>query len=299
MQVALLISGYVGFAIIINALLIKLSWGWFVAVAFSLRKEQSPSRRLLQMIFTVITLFNVMFWLTNNGILSDRKENLDGMKLLIADGLVIGGLFAVMLYARASQLRRVAQKSAADFLLMQEKLALEQKLIEQMQAQAQTDYLTGVFNRRHFVELAERELERARRRRRPFTLLMIDIDHFKTINDTRGHATGDMALQAVARVIRETLRSIDIFGRLGGEEFAAVLVEISEAEATEVARRICAAVSAAEIAVSEGPPVRLTVSIGLTYLSGREVAFDCVLNEADRAMYAAKQAGRNQIMVKG
>lgn len=284
-------------AIIINALVIKLSWAYFVVIAFTLRKEQSPSRRLLQVFFIVITAINVMFWLTNNGILSDKKENLDGMKLLIADGLVIGGLFAVMLHGRGRQLRQDAQKSMLGFLLIQEKLELERKLKAQIETQARTDDLTGIFNRRHFVELAERELERARRYHRPFALLMIDIDHFKTINDTRGHSTGDVALQGVSRVIAATLRGSDIFGRLGGEEFAVALVETGEAEAIAVANRICRAVSDAEIAAPNGPPVRLTVSIGLTQLLGRKIGFDGILNEADQAMYAAKRAGRNRVMV--
>lgn len=296
-ELAAVVLGHGNAAIIINALVIKLSWVYFVVLAFTLRKEQSPSRRVLQAFFIVITATNVMFWLTNNGILSDNKENLDGMKLLIADGLVIGGLFAAMLHTRGTQLRRDAQKSMLGFLLIQEKLALEQKLKEQIEAQARTDDLTGVFNRRHFVELAERELERARRYNRPFTLLMIDIDHFKSINDTRGHSTGDVALQGVARVIGETLRGSDIFGRLGGEEFAVALVETGKAEAAEVARRICAAVAEAEIAAPKGGPVRLTVSIGMTQLDGRDIGFDAVLNEADQAMYAAKQAGRNRVIV--
>ncbi len=297
LELAAVALGYGNTAIIINALVIKLSWAYFVVIAFTLRKEQAPSRRLLQLFFIAIAATNVMFWLTNNGVLTDKKENLDGLKLLIVDGLVIGGLFAVMLHGRGSQLRRDAQESMLGFLLIQEKLVLEQKLKEQIEAQARTDDLTGVFNRRHFVELAERELERARRYHRPFTLLMIDIDHFKTINDTRGHSTGDVALQGVARVIGETLRSTDIFGRLGGEEFAVALVETGKAEAAEVARRICAAVAETEIAAPKGGPVRLTVSIGMTQLDGRSIGFDGVLNEADQAMYSAKQSGRNRVMI--
>jgi len=168
-----------------------------------------------------------------------------------------------------------------------------------VEAQARTDDLTRVCNRRYFVELADRELARARRHRRPFTLLMIDIDHFKAINDTWGHRTGDMALRQVARVIGETLRAADLFGRLGGEEFAAVLVETEEAEAIEVAHRICATVAAARIAAPNGTPIPVTVSIGLTQLRGRDIAFDNALNEADQAMYAAKQTGRNRVMVNG
>ncbi len=295
--VLLLLFGRADLAVVVAATVIKVSWFLFVAIAFSLRREQSPSRRVLQAFFIVITAFNVLFWLSNHGILSDAKENLDGMKLLVADGLVIGTLFAAILHARGRQLRADAQKAMVDVLVIREKLALERDLKAQIEARARTDYLTGVFNRRHFVELAERELERAQRYRRPFTLLMIDVDHFKALNDTHGHATGDAALQAISRAIGDALRDVDILGRLGGEEFAVVLVETDEDDALAIARRICAAVSEAEIATPTGGTARLTVSIGLAQRHDRATHFDAILNAADRAMYAAKQSGRNQVAV--
>lgn len=298
-QIALVLFGRADLAVVLNALVIKASWFLFVAVSFTLRKDQSPRRRTLQAFFIALTAINVMFWLSNNGVLTDNKENLDGMKLLVADGLVIGALFAAMLHARGRQLRHDAQKARVEFLVIQEKLALEKSLKARMEAQARTDYLTGVFNRRHFVELAERELERARRFHRPFALLMIDVDHFKRLNDTRGHGAGDVALQALARVIGENLRRNDILGRLGGEEFAVVLVEADEPEAIEIARRVCRAVAAAEIAAPSGEAIRLTVSIGLAQRHARSTDFDALLNAADQAMYAAKQTGRNQVAVYG
>lgn len=299
LELGLLALGRADLADALNALVIKLSWVLFVAIAFTLGREQSPSRRVLRTFFVIIAGFNVMFWLANHGILSDNRENLDGIKLLVADGLVIGGLFAVILHARGRQVRNEAQKAKVDFLVIREKLALERELKEQIEAQARTDYLTGVFNRRHFVELAERELERAQRYGRPFTLLMIDIDHFKALNDTHGHGTGDAALQTLARVIGETLRGVDIFGRLGGEEFAAVLVETGESEAAEIANRICKAVAETEIAAPAGGAVRLTVSIGVAQPHGRATDFDAILNAADQAMYAAKQGGRNRVALNG
>lgn len=298
-QLALLAFGRADLAIVLNALVIRGSWALFVAIAFCLRREQSPSRRVLQGFFIVIAAINAMFWLSNAGVLAGAKENLDGMKLLVADGLAIGCLFAVMLHARGRQLRRDAQRARVDFLVIQEKLALERSLKAQIEAQARTDYLTGVFNRRHFVERAACELERARRFHRPFALLMIDVDHFKRLNDTCGHSTGDAALQTLARVIDANLRSNDIVGRLGGEEFAVALVEAGEAEAIEIARRICRAVAAAEIATPSGEPIRLTVSIGLAQRPARPTDFEALLNAADQAMYAAKQAGRNQVAVYG
>jgi diguanylate cyclase (GGDEF)-like protein len=154
-----------------------------------------------------------------------------------------------------------------------------------------------LFNRRHFFELAQRELDRSIRYRQPFTLLMIDIDHFKQINDTWGHGFGDEVLRAIGWVLRDTLRSVDIFGRTGGEEFAAVIVESSEAEAAEIAHRVRAAVEANPLTAPDGTTIQATVSIGITHLRGRMVGFDRVMNEADQAMYAAKKTGRNRVMV--
>jgi diguanylate cyclase (GGDEF)-like protein len=219
------------------------------------------------------------------------------MRILIFDGLIIGGLFAIMLHTRARQLKRDAQQTMLDLLRTQKKFELEQKLKEQAEAQARTDYLTGLFNRRHFVELAERELERSSRYRRPFTMLLIDIDHFKAINDNWGHSFGDAVLQEVSRLMSGALRSVDIFGRIGGEEFAAVIVESEGREAIEVAQRICVTVADALIVSTDGGGFHVTVSIGLAQLDGRNINFDTVLNEADQAMYQAKTTGRNRVEV--
>jgi len=203
----------------------------------------------------------------------------------------------VILHTRARQTLREAQQSAVDLLLVQKKFEIEQKLKEHAELQAQTDYLTGLFNRRSFVESAERELMRAIRFQRPLTMLMIDIDHFKAINDTWGHAIGDVVLQEFSRLIRDALRGADIFGRTGGEEFAAILVETEGGSAASVAQRLCDTVAAATIASPEGGRIPVTVSIGLTLLNGRSISFDELMNEADRAMYAAKEAGRNRVAV--
>jgi diguanylate cyclase (GGDEF)-like protein len=219
------------------------------------------------------------------------------MQTLIIDGLVIGGLFAMILHTRARQTLQEAQQAGMDLVLVQKKLELEQKLKEQAELQAQTDYLTGLFNRRNFVDLAERELERAIRFQRPLSLLMIDVDHFKAINDTWGHGVGDFVLQNVARLMNETLRSMDILGRTGGEEFAAVIVETDGTEAFDVAQRLCATVANTEIAPPGAGSIHVTVSIGLSQLNGREIPFDSLLNEADQAMYTAKKRGRNRLVV--
>ena len=183
--------------------------------------------------------------------------------------------------------------------MTQRTLEIEHGLKEQAEVLARTDYLTGLFNRRHFVELAERELDRAERYQRPLAMLMIDIDHFKSVNDTRGHAIGDLVLQEVARLIRAAVRAVDIVGRMGGEEFAAVLVEMDGESAREVAERVRCMVEEASIRVPEGVPVSVTISIGITHLCGRNADLDTLLNEADAAMYSAKVSGRNRVVLGG
>jgi len=123
---------------------------------------------------------------------------------------------------------------------------------------------------------------------------MLDLDHFKRINDTFGHHVGDMVLQAAVRVCRTILRATDIFGRVGGEEFAAILVETDSNEAAAVAERLRAGLAALTVNSEQGP-VRFTVSIGLASLEKEDASFEAVLRRADRALYQAKEAGRNRV----
>ncbi len=161
---------------------------------------------------------------------------------------------------------------------------------------AATDPLTGTDNRRSFFEKAEAELRRARRYKRPISLLMIDIDHFKAINDSHGHAFGDQVLKCLVEAFRDILREQDILGRLGGEEFAVVLVEENLAAAGYVAERLRQAVEALEVE-SAGNTCRFTISIGVCECAGDTELFSKALERADAALYAAKQDGRNRTAV--
>jgi diguanylate cyclase (GGDEF)-like protein len=286
--------GHDTFAVNANAVLIKISWLYFVVVAFSLRAESTPRRRLLQVFFLSILTTNLVFWYASRSSWIASKISLSAIQVLVIDGLVIGGLFALILHSRARQMQLEAQQSAVDLLLVQKKLELEKELKKHAQLLAQTDYLTGLFNRRRFIELAERELERAIRFQRPISLLMIDVDHFKKINDTWGHGIGDVVLQKISLLIRDTLRNVDIFGRMGGEEFAAVIVETEGDDAFEIAQRLCVIVANAVIVQPRTGSIQVTVSIGLAQLKGRNIQFNSWLNEADRAMYNAKESGRNR-----
>ena len=125
---------------------------------------------------------------------------------------------------------------------------------------------------------------------------MMDIDHFKQINDGHGHKVGDRVLERLAAVCRETLRAVDIAGRIGGEEFAVLLPQTDPAEALEVAERLRAAMAAASVPMEQGPPLKFSVSIGVTSLTLAGDDVGALLDSADRALYAAKNAGRNRVI---
>ena len=171
----------------------------------------------------------------------------------------------------------------------------EKKLIqEELERLATTDPLTGIFNRRSFFDMANREIRRSVRYNYPFSLLMLDIDHFKRVNDTYGHGFGDQVIQRFTEACNECLREEDIFGRVGGEEFSIVLVSAGLDGASCVADRIRQKWSDTELQV-EGKNVSFTVSIGVADLLNPRESVDMVMERADKALYSAKQSGRNQV----
>jgi len=157
-----------------------------------------------------------------------------------------------------------------------------------------TDSLTGLYNRRHLMGTLASEVQRSRRLRRAFSVLLADVDRFKQYNDTHGHLAGDAALVKIAEVFRKTTRQVDCVARYGGEEFVVMLLEANLATATLVAERIRARV--AEQDVGEG---HLTLSIGVAeYPDGGDTPEELIAT-ADGAMYKAKSSGRNQVVVAG
>lgn len=166
---------------------------------------------------------------------------------------------------------------------------------DELERQARTDFLTALPNRRRLFEVAKDELDRAARYGRPFSVLMIDLDHFKDINDAHGHEGGDAVLRAIAETLRETVRGLDTMGRLGGEEFAAVLPEASLQGALETAERLRLAVERARPTLPDGARVSVTVSIGVAALTDGVLDLETVFARADEALYAAKAAGRNRV----
>ena len=171
----------------------------------------------------------------------------------------------------------------------------ERKELEQrLERLAHTDFLTGLGNRGHFLEMAGRELARVRRYRTPMSIAMLDLDHFKLVNDTYGHEIGDKVLRQFADICRHSLRQIDVMGRLGGEEFAIIFPETTGDQAFEVCERLREAVAMADIPMERGLPIRISVSLGLATFVTSDVNIDVFLNRADQALYEAKRRGRNR-----
>ena len=160
---------------------------------------------------------------------------------------------------------------------------------------AVTDSLTQVFNRRHFLDMSTKELIRAKRYNNPLSVIVMDLDRFKAINDTHGHTAGDAVLKTFSRVCIGPLRANDILGRIGGEEFAVTLPEANLESAYEVAERLRQAIESITINAA-GVAINCTVSAGVAQFSDADETIDDVLRRADRALYRAKDAGRNRVM---
>jgi len=200
-------------------------------------------------------------------------------------GLLIGLGLGFMIASFFSINRRLDETRSQ---LVKAHVALEQ--------QALTDVLTGLPNRRAIMLDLEQEIERARRSSRPLTLVFFDGDRFKTINDTYGHVVGDIVLRQLGERAGSVLRAGDTLGRLGGEEFIALLPQTASREAILVAERLRVAIAALPLACFEvegGIPV--TVSVGVASYPGDGVTSDVLLHKADQAMYCAKIEGRNQV----
>lgn len=166
---------------------------------------------------------------------------------------------------------------------------------------AVTDELTGIANRRHFFDRLDEEIDRAKRYGNNLSLLMLDIDHFKRINDSFGHPTGDMVLKEVARLLSANVRTSDIIARYGGEEFAILIPSQGVAEAARAAEKLRVVIEVNDIAL-EGPPLSVTISAGVAdYEMVRNEDGsnkDALIRAADRALYRAKAEGRNRVVVE-
>ena len=185
-------------------------------------------------------------------------------------------------------------RSAVRLKESQEKLAEANKTLELL---ASRDPLTDTYNHRHFFNLAAAEFAKSKRYHRPISTIMIDADHFKSINDRYGHAVGDQALIAMASICQDLIRASDFIGRLGGEEFAVCCPDTDTEGTCKLAERIRQAIEKAVIE-HEGVSLQFTVSIGVATLTPDDPTFNTILDRADSLLYEAKQGGRNQVICR-
>jgi two-component system, NtrC family, C4-dicarboxylate transport sensor histidine kinase DctB len=232
--------------------------------------------------------------------LSDAGSRALRFSLIVSSTL---GLLLVTLLALFQAKVRAREREKSRHALEEAHAALEQKHIElqrvseDLRVASITDPLTGAYNRRFFFESAPKLVSTANRHHFPLSIVTIDVDHFKRINDMYGHPVGDKVLQTLTALCKESLRESDVFCRLGGEEFVMALPNTDVAAAENVAERLRIKLSRHPVDI-KGSPYEITVSCGVSqYLEG-ESGIDQVLRRADDALYAAKNAGRNRVAVR-
>ncbi|MBI5921629.1 MAG: diguanylate cyclase [Betaproteobacteria bacterium] len=204
------------------------------------------------------------------------------------------GTFAI--YYRTPRRPNAYELELIDSVISLAAIAIERaRSTEQLHRMATIDQLTGIPNRRHFLSLGTREVERGSRSGQPLTLCMIDIDNFKRVNDTHGHATGDAVLKRTAGLLAQSIRTVDVCGRLGGEEFVALLPEANLAAARQVAERLREDIARTRVVTADNIEVSVTISVGICQL-GEAETLEQLMIRADQSLYAAKHAGRNQVV---
>jgi diguanylate cyclase (GGDEF)-like protein len=238
-----------------------LSWRFWTAIPFSVLES--------------------LLWLllTKTDVLETFRNNLFGIILANVTGLVVS--------IRFYTLRREQYKAQLE----------EQQARLKIERLATTDELTEVFNRRKWLEEANRSLARFLRSGQCFSVLYLDVDHFKLINDTHGHVNGDLVLKQFAQVVKQQVRELDVLGRFGGEEFVVLLPETQLELAKGIAGRIRASVEALNLELG-AVKTQLTVSIGVTEVSLEDSKIEDVLHRADVALYQAKTLGRNRVALE-
>jgi diguanylate cyclase (GGDEF)-like protein/PAS domain S-box-containing protein len=182
----------------------------------------------------------------------------------------------------------------AYFAAIERDLTEHKMLQSRLEVLASTDALTGLPNRQAIMNKAEKEFARARQTKRPLSIVMIDVDHFKAINDQHGHAAGDLVLKEVGTICQDVLRGSDVIGRIGGEEFVLLLPGAPQASAEQVAERMRARLAGTQINLHE-LEFFVTASFGVATLNNDDNTLQEMLDRADEAMYHAKHGGRNQV----
>lgn len=252
-----------------------------------------PSQYRIVIAF-LLTGSSVAIWVTNRIYLADLYET-----IAVLAAYFMSNIYGIFMSVRDERSRR------RHYVLLMEERKSKSELSnrtrelegtqEQLRLLAMTDPLTGISNRRHFLSQISEEIERTKRYGNPFSLMMIDIDNLKEINDTYGHEAGDEVLRSFAKHCLGRLRTVDQFARFGGDEFIALLVQTGQEKSKEVAERLISGIKSMEIQI-ENETIHITVSIGLTS-TDQESSVEELIKSADRALYEAKNGGRNRVTI--
>ncbi|CAA7622221.1 Response regulator [Candidatus Terasakiella magnetica] len=287
-----------------------------------LPSEILPAERrgMLEFEYTFARRMGLPLWRSYTAVFADDKvETWQRLVLPMAEGRLIVGAYPVVPDVGepredTSLLRLVVERVPVvltnegkihDLALSLRAFCDSQRTMAELEVLATRDSLTGVANHRHFHHLASLELDHARRMGRSFSLLALDLDHFKRINDTWGHAAGDETLKVFVAACRQTLREYDILGRIGGEEFAVALPNTNADGARFIAERLRQQVEQAIISPATGEMCQITVSIGIAAYAGGDLLstessfpdVPALLVRADKALYRAKEMGRNYVVL--
>lgn len=298
---------FIGFALISYPIAIlwgvsrkMLPWLLYVTVIFSmlirLASELPKDRNGFDNIWMAFYFFFIAFIL---GLPLRRRDNVIGIIALVVIPNLLG-LFQSELIPSIVRFDLMVLPLAAFLIFVQYHL---NKLLEtlytyqnQIRALAHRDSLTGLFNRRHFMEAADLMVKRAKRSHHPISVLILDIDHFKNINDRFGHPVGDLVIKETARALAGAFRETDLVARLGGEEFVAMLADSDRVAGVQAAERVRRALETTEVVVAGFPePVRFTASLGVTMMKAEGETVDALLERADLGLYVAKRGGRNRV----
>ncbi|MBN2047778.1 MAG: diguanylate cyclase [Anaerolineaceae bacterium] len=282
---------------------------------WQLYSETQTLYTLLMAVGILISIFSTLFDIYQDGWMTVHKLGISDyaypiMIVLLAYSFfkqVLESLIREQSYKRANEELRAArdmleeqikERTAELTAEIENRKSLEMDLRESQEEYrklSNVDPLTQLLNRRHFYEASSNEIHRARRYQHPLSLLMIDIDHFKKVNDQFGHAVGDRVLIEFSRLLLENSREMDRVCRYGGEEFAILLPHTSNENAWAFSTRLLNRIRQLRIIV-DGEPLNTTASIGLTTLRENVNGLDDLLNEADQALYRAKDMGRNRVV---
>lgn len=216
--------------------------------------------------------------------------------VLLSLPIIVGLLIAHRLQMlRRRQFALLTQAQAINAELAEE-VTWRRRLEQELERQAGTDLLTGLYNRRGYEPMFKHEVERVKRHGGDLALGLLDLDHFKVLNDTHGHAAGDQVLQQLTERWRNALRATDIIGRLGGEEFVVIMPDTTLNSAVEAMERLRVETASWSLPVDDGSTLSMTVTIGVTTQQPGDPGFLALLRRADAALYQGKAAGRNRVV---